>query len=94
MMREAEQITVSIAGDAYTLVSDEGIALVEEAAQDVDALIKQLATRSRSADMRRVAVFVALKLAHELKCLQQVNTADQQRALTMVKLITDELRTA
>lgn len=94
MMREAEQITVSIAGDTYTLVSDEGISLVEEAARDVDTLIKQLAAHSRSADMRRVAVFVALKLAHELKRLQLVAAADQQQVLTLVKSITDELRTA
>lgn len=94
MMREAEQITVSIAGDTYTLVSDEGVSIVEEAARDVDALIKQLATHSRSTDMRRVAVFVALKLAHELRRLQQVTAADQQQVLTLVKSITDELRTA
>ena len=94
MMREAEQITVSIAGDTYTLISDEGITLVEEAAREVDALIKQIAGRTRSADMRRVAVFTALKMAHELKRLQQAHSIDQQKALTLVKAINDELRTA
>ena len=94
MMREAEQITVSIAGDTYTLVSDEGITLVEEAAREVDALMKQIAGRTRSADMRRVAVFAALKMAHELKRLQQANSIDQQQALTLVKAINDELRAA
>lgn len=92
MMREAEQITVSIAGDTYTLVSDEGITLVEEAARDVDMCMKQLTMRTRSADMRRIAVFAALKMAHDLKRLQQASIADQQQALTLVKFITDELR--
>lgn len=92
MMREAEQITVSVAGDTYTLVSDEGVMLLEEASRDVDALMKQVASRSRSNDMRRAAVFTAIKLAHELKRMQQINATGQQRALELVKTITDELR--
>lgn len=94
MMRETEQITVSIAGDSYTLVSDEGIALVEETARDLDVLMRQLANRTRNTDMRRVAVFAALKMALDLKRLQQASSLDQQQTLNLIKLISDELRTA
>ncbi|MCL5436733.1 MAG: cell division protein ZapA [Candidatus Dependentiae bacterium] len=91
MIREVEQVTVSIAGDSYTVISDEGRLLLNEAAGDVDALIKQIASRSLGADARRVAVFAALKLAHELRRAQQALDSHQQHALSLVSTISDEL---
>lgn len=90
-MRETEQITVFVAGEAYTLLSDEGSARIEGAAQQVDILMKQISTRVRSDDMRRVAVLAAIKLAHELKELQQSHALNLQKATGLLELVSQEL---
>ena len=66
MNAEKRQYTVDIFKQEYTLVSDEGEMHVLQAAAMVDTLMKQLAARSPSADHKRIAVLVALKLASDL----------------------------
>lgn len=90
-MRETEQITVFVAGEAYTLISDEGSSRIELAAQHVDALMKQISGRVQSNDVRRIAVLAAIKLAHELKEMQQTQALNLQKATGLLELVSQEL---
>lgn len=61
---------VSIFGDRYTLMSDEGADKVENLAHKVDALMNEIAQKIESKDIRQVAVLAALKIMHRLQELE------------------------
>ena len=61
---------VSIFGDRYTLMSDEGADKVENIAHKVDVLMNEIAQKIESKDIRQVAVLAALKIMHRLQELE------------------------
>ena len=78
MISEVEQVAVLIFGEAYTFVTDEGRKSVEESARKVNELMQQAAEKMKTPDPRRVAVLVAMKLAHDLGAIEQRVAARQQ----------------
>lgn len=93
MIRAAEQCTVTILGQPYTVVSDEGRSSIEQAAARVDLLMRQASGTARGGDSQRVAVLVSLKLAHELIAREsrQADTSTQDRINGLIDLIEREL---
>jgi cell division protein ZapA (FtsZ GTPase activity inhibitor) len=70
MKKEIMPYKVSIFGDHYMLMSDEGASAVEALAQKVDLLMQEIATKMGTKDGRRVAVLAAVKLMHQLSELE------------------------
>ena len=66
MMESAKRYEVTIAGDSYTIVSDQSKEHVAQAAAMVDALMKEILAKSRSIDTKKVAALTALKIASRL----------------------------
>lgn len=61
---------LSIFGDAYSVVSDESIAQVTQAASMVDSLMNEIASKVSQVDEKRIAVLVALQLASKYLALK------------------------
>jgi cell division protein ZapA len=59
-------VTVMIAGQKYTLRSDEDDAAVRALAAYVDQRFREVQKQSRAADTQAVAILTALRIAEEL----------------------------
>jgi cell division protein ZapA (FtsZ GTPase activity inhibitor) len=59
-------VTVMIAGQKYTLRSDEDEAAVRALAAYVDERFREVQKQSRAADTQAVAILTALRIAEEL----------------------------
>jgi cell division protein ZapA len=59
-------VTVMIAGQKYTLRSDEDEAAVRALAAFVDTRFREVQKQSRAADTQSVAILTALRIAEEL----------------------------
>ena len=59
-------VTVMIAGQKYTLRSDEDEAAVRALAAYVDERFREVQKQSRAADTQSVAILTALRIAEEL----------------------------
>ncbi|MFV8830394.1 cell division protein ZapA [Alkalihalobacterium sp. APHAB7] len=62
---ERTRTTVSIYGQQYTIVSEEGDAHVKEVAQHVDQKMKEIRKRNTLLDTTRLAVLAALNVADD-----------------------------
>lgn len=71
MMRQREQYVITLCGESYTLVSDEGRESVQQSIQRVEALMRSIAATTKETDPRRLAVLAALACAHELSLLEK-----------------------
>lgn len=84
MIRDVEQVAVTLLGESYTFVTDEGKKSVEVSARHVDMLMRDIASKMKSPDPRKVAVLVALKLAHELELVEQRFISQQQHLIDVI----------
>lgn len=66
MNSESKRYKVTIFGDKYSLVSDQGNEGIEKITRQVDALMQEIAQKSGSVDTRSIAVLAALQLAGKL----------------------------
>lgn len=71
MTRTPEQFICSIYGRQYTIMSDEDRPAIEAAAAEVESLMHQIGSTTCGGDPYRIAVLVALRLAHERNVLRQ-----------------------
>lgn len=71
MSGPVKKYKVTIAGDMYTLVSDESEEKVLALAAMVDALISDISKKAGVFDVRKTAVFAALQLASTNRTLEQ-----------------------
>ncbi|WP_209122045.1 cell division protein ZapA [Alkalihalobacillus sp. BA299] len=62
---ERTRTTVSIYGQQYTIVSEDGAAHVKEVAQYVDQKMKEIRKRNPLLDTTRLAVLTALNVADD-----------------------------
>jgi cell division protein ZapA (FtsZ GTPase activity inhibitor) len=97
MKNTAEKYTVSLFGDTYTLMSDEGSAAVAVLAQRVDTLMQEISLKTACTDSRRVAILALVKVCHQLHTLetqlqqrnheesQLVNYIEQQMSALLVQ---------
>ncbi len=82
MISPLQKIKVSLFGEVHALVSDDSEQSVLSSAQLVDALMKDIAQKTRCTDTKSLALLVALHLAQ-----QQLNNQSK-----LMSLIDDELR--
>lgn len=63
MMQELKKFQINIFGESYYILSDQPEEKVNQAIELVDSLMKEAASRSPSADVKKIAILAALKLA-------------------------------
>lgn len=63
MMDSVNRHKVSVFGESYNLVSDEAGEHVLQAGALVDSLMREIAEKSQSTDVKKIAVLAALKYA-------------------------------
>jgi len=66
MMNEQKKYKLSIAGNEYSIISDESQELIVKSAEMVDSFMKEFLTAAPKADQQKIAVLVALQLASKL----------------------------
>lgn len=83
--KEAKSYKVSILGDQYSLMSDEPEEHVIQSALMVDSLLREIAGKSGSVDIKKNAVLAALQLASRLLYTQIRLEQDnlQRKALSL-----------
>lgn len=91
MTGERQNYTVTIFEEPYSLVSDEGYESVASSAHRVDELMKTIASKLQSNDVKRIAVLAALKLAHELKTMESRMAKQKQEESHLIDYINKEL---
>jgi len=92
MMNTKKSYKVTIFGDQYTLVSDESETHIVQAAAAVDALMKEIADKSKVSDSKKYAIFAALQLASKLINLEsEVRTNNLAKEKLLCKLEKDLL---
>ena len=79
-------VTVQVAGQRYTLKTDDDDRLVKALAAHVDAKFREIQRASRSPDTQAVAILTALQVAEELFQVRQ-------EAAEMKKRVRDKTRT-
>lgn len=79
-------VTVQVAGQRYTLKTDDDDRLVKALAAHVDAKFREIQRASRSPDTQAVAILTALQVAEEL-------FQTRQEAAEMKKRVRDKTRT-
>jgi cell division protein ZapA (FtsZ GTPase activity inhibitor) len=89
-MENKRNHTVTIFGDQYNLVTDEPESYIYHAAQEVDRSMRSIAEKSTRADIKKVAVLVALQAMcklvalenaqkdEKLQCKELINSIDRQ----------------
>lgn len=79
--------TVFLAGDQYTIVSDEGYEVVEKLTQKVNDAIDEIAKKTGSTDAKRCAVLAAIKFAHQLQKLEyDLQVKNNEESLLIEKI--------
>ncbi|HBY06157.1 MAG: hypothetical protein UV38_C0002G0085 [candidate division TM6 bacterium GW2011_GWE2_42_60] len=91
MKQEVEHYSVTICGEVYSLISDEGSGTVGELASHVDSLMKQVSNRMKSPDQKKAAVMVALMLAREVRLLEKTVLQNYQKSEYLIDLIDREI---
>jgi cell division protein ZapA (FtsZ GTPase activity inhibitor) len=92
MMNEKRTLTVSILGKNYSLVTDEKSDVVENAAQMVEALMKQLVhTATSPTEMAKKTTFVALQIAVDLIKQQASSRLIDGKVTTLNSLLKEQL---
>ena len=89
-------ITVTIAGQNFSLHSDNDEKVVKKLAASVDRRIRQINRAGRSFDSQKVAVLAALQLAEELHNEQEQAQAFKkevrERGRALLKLLSRQAR--
>ena len=81
MMNEKRSYKVQIFEEHYVLSSDEAEALVLKAAEMVDLAMKEISHHFAIADVKKIAVLSALRIANKLlHCEREHNNTEQAMA--------------
>lgn len=65
MIAPLQKYKVTIFGEPHSLISDDSEQLVTSSVQLVDALMKEVALKTGSTDVKQLAILVALHLAQQ-----------------------------
>jgi cell division protein ZapA (FtsZ GTPase activity inhibitor) len=87
MKNEAKNCKVSIFGDVYSLVSDENQEHLMQVASQVDAMMKEIASKLPNAEVKKIAVLAALRLACQSNKNHHIHTSQEEQAQSLIKLI-------
>ena len=90
MIQELKRYQVNIFGESYTVLSDESEKEVIDTAAFVDLLMQETSVKS-SADPKKVAVFVALKIAKKMLDLEAEKIKWNESEKSLIKLIDEQI---
>jgi len=91
MMQDLKKYQVNIFGESYTILSDESQKEINDTAAYVDSLMRETAGKS-SADAKKVAVFVALKIAKKMLELEAEKNRLQETEASLIKMIDEQIK--
>lgn len=92
MMQELKKYQINILGESYTILSDESDQAVNDAVSLMNSLINEITAKSStSVDNKKVAIFVALKLASKLRDLQYKCKMVEEKEKLLIQSIDKEL---
>jgi cell division protein ZapA len=86
-------VTVQVAGQRYTLKTDDDDRLVKSLAAYVDAKFRDVQRSSRNPDTQAVAILTALQVAEELFQTRQQAAEMKQEAAEVKKNVREKART-
>jgi cell division protein ZapA len=87
-------VTVQVAGQRYTLKTDDDDRLVKALAAHVDAKFREIQRASRSPDTQAVAILTALQVAEELFQARQESAELKKRVRDKTRTLLDYLAKA
>lgn len=87
MKNEAKKYKVCIFHHEYTVVSDESQEQVKKAAELVDTLMKDIATKAPSAEEHTISVLAALRIAHDLLASESIANDRASKAIALTESI-------
>ncbi len=91
MMNEKKSYKVQIFEEHYVLSSDEAEALVIEAAEMVDASMKEISHHFALTDVKKIAVLAALRIANQLLHSERKQNNNEQTVGALKDYIDQEL---
>lgn len=81
-----EHHTIHILGTPYSIISDEP-EIITKLAQDIEKAMQAISAKTGSDDMHKLAVLVAIQLAHRLREVElTLQKKEQQEALLTEKI--------
>jgi cell division protein ZapA (FtsZ GTPase activity inhibitor) len=89
-MKHVKKYTVTIFGEAYTLVGDESEADVVKASYVVDTIMREILNKTPHTGSYHVAVLTALKLSLQLITLESVQENNKQAVKKLIDQIEHE----
>lgn len=91
MTSKANKYEVIIFGQTYALVSNESHERIVQSAERLDTLMKDIAEKSRTLDIKNIAILAALQIAHQCGSLE--NHAERERDIhsKLIAQIDDQL---
>lgn len=90
-MKTFTKTKVSIFGETYVLLSDESEEHINAVVQEVDALMRVIASKSEISDSKKIAVLTAVQLASQLKALEEQVASFSSKERELVENIDREL---
>lgn len=84
-------VTVQVAGQRYTLKTDDDDRLVKSLASYVDDKIKQIQRSSRTPDTQAVAILTALQVAEELFQTRRQHAELRRKVREKTEALLDQL---
>lgn len=90
-MNEKKSYKVQIFEEHYVLSSDESETLVVQAAEMVDACMKEISRHSTITDSKKIAVLSALRIAEKLLNFEREYGKEEQRKSALKNYIEQEL---
>lgn len=91
VMNSTKNVKVLVFGDQYSLVSDEPVEQVYEAARHVDLLMREVADALSHLENKKIAVLVALQIMSKYLALQSAATHDDQKKKELIDMIDREI---
>lgn len=73
MIREAKKYQLNIFDESYTIVSDESEVEVLKVVSHVNSIMRDIAQKTSSGDIKKISVFAALQLAKKINDLEVEN---------------------
>jgi cell division protein ZapA (FtsZ GTPase activity inhibitor) len=90
-MNEKKSFKVQIFEEHYVLSSNESESLVVQAAEMVDACMKEISRQSTITDSKKIAVLSALRIAEKLLSFEREYDKEEQKKLALKNYIEQEL---
>jgi cell division protein ZapA len=90
-MKTFKKTKVSIFGETYVLLSDESEEHINAVVQEVDDLMRIIASKSEISDSKKIAVLTAVQLASQLKALREQIASYSNKERELVDHIDREL---